>query len=267
MKRNMLLVLLILALLAPLTCAAALGEGGVEADASNGRLEGPGFDSPEKAALAYIQAYNAGDVSGIRSSFAIETYVDHVDRPASTSRIRMFSVAQQDTMPMPTPYMRDLMVSDRWGTIARKLTWQYVYYAWPEAYLDERDYLKVSFSDSEYTVEEIPDFLGGFYDSEVNDWLWNVSFIGFESPEKIIGDGYLCEENQNIINRMTECSGCDEIAEMILHIQIKEEDYYQFLECARYGDRWYVQNLGGFAALFVGMDPYAAGLVPADALY
>ena len=49
------------------------------AAAESGRLEGAGYDTPEEALLAYIDALNRGDVGGMLSTFALESYVEHAD--------------------------------------------------------------------------------------------------------------------------------------------------------------------------------------------
>ena len=236
----------------------------VSASRVAGSFEGPGFDSPEDAALAYIEAFNAGDVQGMISTFAIETYVDHVDRAATMNRLYTFVIASQDTNPMPTPYVRDLLVSDRYGDIARQLRWQYFYYAMPEEYGDGID-KAVRFPSVDRT-QQIQDFLGAFDSSPVNEWIGNIAFVGFVPPEDLIGEEFMDESNQENIKRLAACRGCDEIAEMVVHIQINGKDYYQCLECARYGDRWYVQSLTGNAVNLLRLDYSSAGLVPADAL-
>lgn len=233
----------------------------VSASRVAGSFEGPGFDSPEDAALAYIEAFNAGDVQGMISTFAIETCVDHVDRQAMIERARMSSASSQNCCPMPTPYVRDLMVSERYGDIARQLRWQYMRYAMPEAYGDNIG-KPVPFQSDDRT-QQIQDFLSAFDSSPVNGWIGNIVFVEFVPPEELT-DYFMGERNQEYLNSSVACTGCDEIAEVVVHIQINGKDYYQCLECARYGDRWYVQNLGGNIGQVLGVDPYAAGLVPVD---
>ena len=40
------------------------------------RFEGEGYESPEEAVAAYLEAMRNGDVAGMLSTFAIETYVE-----------------------------------------------------------------------------------------------------------------------------------------------------------------------------------------------
>ena len=232
----------------------------VSASRVAGSFEGLGFDSPEDAALAYIEAFNAGDVQGMISTFAIETYVDHVDRAAMMNRLYAFAINMQDTNPMPTPYVRDLMVSERYGDIAQQLRYQYFSYAMPEAYGDDIGKPVRFMSDDR--AQEIQDFLGAFDSSPVNEWIGNIAFVGFVPPEEVVGEIFMDERNQGNIKKLAACLGCDEIAEIVVHIQINGKDYYQFLECARYGDRWYVQSLMGNAPNLLGISSYTSGLVP-----
>ena len=245
----------------------------VSASRVAGSFEGPGFDSPEDAALAYIEAFNAGDVQGMISTFAIETYVDHVDRQATIERFRASNNGIQDSCPMPTPYVRDLMVSERCGNIATQLYRQYLLFAMPEEYRDD-PYRPVTFK-SDDRSQEISNFLDAFDNSPVNEWIGNIVFVGFVSLEELTGvgfvdpdfsvaDHFMDERNQENLNRMMACRGCDELAEIVVHIQINGKDYYQCLECARYGDRWYVQNLGGNIGALLNMSSYIAGLLPLD---
>lgn len=233
----------------------------VSASRVAGSFEGPGFDSPEDAALAYIEAFNAGDVQGMISTFAIETYVDHVDRQATIERFRASNSGIQDSCPMPTPYVRDLMVSERCGNIATQLYRQYLLFAMPEEYRDN-PYRPVSFTSGDRS-QEISNFLSAFDSSPVNEWIGNIVFVEFVPPEELT-DYFMDERNQENLNRMMACTGCDELAEIVVHIQINGKDYYQCLECARYGDRWYVQNLGGNIGALLNMSSYIAGLLPLD---
>lgn len=251
MKRNTLLLILILALLASTSFAAE----------ENSTLEGPGFDTAEEAVLAYIEAFNAGDVQGMLSTFAIETYVDHVDQQATMELRNAFISNLLDTCPMPTPYVRDLLVNRRWGEIAERLHGQYLLFAAPKEY-GEDIFMPVGFS-SDDRAQQIQDFLGAFDSSPVNEWIGNIAFVGFVPPEDLIGEDFMDESAQRRIERLAACHGCDEITELILQIQIAGEDFYQCLECARYGDRWYVHSLTGYAAVMLGLNTYSAGLVPA----
>lgn len=79
----------------------ALGEEA--ADGSAHAFEGSGFDSPEEAVTAYLEAMQEGDVQGMLSTFAIETYVDNVDAQTYLTRMGAFVPDDQEACPSATP--------------------------------------------------------------------------------------------------------------------------------------------------------------------
>ena len=54
-------------------------------------MEGPGYDSPEEAVTAYLEAMKKGDARGMLSTFAIETYVAEMDAQAYLERMWAFT--------------------------------------------------------------------------------------------------------------------------------------------------------------------------------
>lgn len=228
----------------------------------NSNYECEGFSSAEEAAATYIEALNDGDVPKMISCFAIETYVDNVNRLATIERLYAFAPTSFDTFPMPTDYMRDLLVAERYGSIARQLCYQYLVFAWPEDY-DSYSGKPVRFMpDENGKSEEAGIFLNAFANSEFNKWIGNIEFVAFENVENLRAhELFETEANQRNIQRQAACRGCDEIRNMILRIRVDGTDYFQFLECAQYEGRWYVQNIGVNIANLTGLNSDCGGLV------
>lgn len=124
------LLVCLLALL--LAAAPALGEEA--ADGSAHAFEGSGFDSPEEAVTAYLEAMQEGDVQGMLSTFAIETYVDNVDAQTYLTRMGAFVPDDQEGVPLSNAYAREIAISRRYAGLADQLYMQYLYYSWPEEY-------------------------------------------------------------------------------------------------------------------------------------
>jgi len=93
--------------------AEATGGGGAPADATEaaeavsppsvaGQGEGAGFDSPEAAATAYLEAFKAGDLDAMVACFAVESYVEGCDYEAQLDRIGAFMYTTALTYPIPT---------------------------------------------------------------------------------------------------------------------------------------------------------------------
>ena len=67
------------------------------------RYEGDGYATADEAAVAYANAFARGDVMGMLSTFAVESYVDHFDSEAYLSYIRIYRPTNAQAM-LPLPY-------------------------------------------------------------------------------------------------------------------------------------------------------------------
>ena len=232
----------------------------VPAACAEGRYEGEGFDSAEAAVQAYVEAFNAGDVQAMLSTFAIETYVERTDRLASIGRMTIFSTNNYDTYPMPNDYMRQLLIVDRVGGLARYMTGQYMMYIWPEeGYGRYDDGAPLPLRGD----EEASAFLSAFDDAAASDWTGKIAFNGFASLEDLdsgLKEIMTRESTLKNISLLVAGRGCDEMANLIASLTVDGKDGFLFMECSRYGDRWYNTSLGGILATVVGMNPSYAGL-------
>ena len=230
--------------------------------------EGPGFATPQEACQAYIDAYNAGDAQAILGTFAVETYVDHMDRKAMLERNRTFMPIATDVLPMPNEFLRGLLVQMRVGDLSKAIYNQFLYYSWPEDYGDL--YSPVSFgTDGADISAEVDAFYGAFENAAPAGWAGNIELVRIMSPEELgrIGEMYAMEGNQKAIEKLRVCHGSDEISNEAMLLRIGGEDYIQFMQCERYGDRWYNTTAqSSMMALIVGLEPYQGGLVPLSAL-
>lgn len=77
-------------LVAAVTLAVALGTGILRWGGSE-HLQGPGFDSPEQAALVYLDAVKNLDPHAMRAAHAIESYAQHCDGVAQAERLRVWA--------------------------------------------------------------------------------------------------------------------------------------------------------------------------------
>ncbi len=98
------------------------------------KFEGDGFDSPEAAVMAYVEAFIAGDVTAMLSTFAIESYIDNTDRVALLERIRGVSLRELHMIPLANDDIRELEIANRYGLLAESLLYQYLSYHVPEEY-------------------------------------------------------------------------------------------------------------------------------------
>ena len=247
------LLICLLALL--LAAVPALGEG-TEAET----LEGPGFDSPEEAVSAYLEALKNGDAEGMLSTFAIETYVAEMDAQAYLERMWAFTPSDFRGAPVSGPYMRQIAVYQRQAGLADGLYSQYLSYPWPEAYGE--------FSSNALRLNgeaEVEAFLSALSASTFTSTLESLEIVGFVEPAEL-SDMYLNERNQQTIAEQAACYGCDELVGVAARLDIGGEEWYQCMDVARYGEKWYNITFDSNIGILLGMSSYAAGLAPASEL-
>lgn len=265
-----LLVCLLALLLAALP---ALGESGglrprrdleaasaAEDAPSDERLEGEGFASAEEAVTAYLEAMKSGDVAGMLSTFAIETYVENVNAQAYLWRFRAFVPMGSLPLPLGGEYQRQAAAASRYAVLADALYTQILALSWPEAY-GEFDGRAVTFAEE----EDVEAFLAEMAASDFEAGLREMEFIEFVSPAEL-SENYLSQNTLRSIAGLADAYGCDQLVDVAARIDIGGEEYCQFMQCARYGDRWYNLTQGGYLSNLMGVDAYSAGLIPASEL-
>ena len=192
------------------------------------RLEGEGFDTPEEAVLAYIDAMNRGDVGSMLSTFAMESFVAHLDTSLYMERTGVYSPTSY-AIPIVNEYMRSLVLYNRYGGIANKLL-----YAFLES-SSEYGLQNVRFK----TLEEKRELEDAFQQSPLKDMTGNIEFVQWINPF-ILSDGndaYLRLGSTAITENAA--FGMDDYTEIAAWIRIDGKDAIQIMACVKYGDRWY----------------------------
>ena len=247
--------LLICLLALMLAAIPAFGEG-----TETGALEGPGFDSPEEAVTAYLEALKNGDVEGMLATFAIETYVAEMDAQAYLERMWAFALGDFRGAPVSDPYLRQIVVYQRQAELTNELYRQYLFYSWPEAYGEfSADALRLN------GEAEVEAFLSALSASTFTSTLGSLEIVEFVEPAEL-SDMYLNERNQQTIARQAASYGCDELVTVAVKLDIGGEEWYQCMNVARYGEKWYNLSLSGNIGILLAMSSYAAGLAPASEL-
>ena len=221
--------LLICLLALVLAAAPALGEG-----TETGALEGPGFGSAEEAVTAYLEAMKNGDVEGMLATFAIETYVAEMDAQADLERMAV-----------------------RYGQLAESLASQWMLYSWPEGY--------AAFDGASVALSEDGDaeaFLAGLAEGDAAALWQEMEVVGFVEPERMSTQ---YSDGSQSRARQAASYGCDEIVSVVAKLDIGGEEWYQCMDVARYGEKWYNLSLIGNIGHLLGLSLYSGGLVPAAA--
>ena len=121
--------------------------------------------------------------------------------------------------------------------------------------------------------EEISAFINGLSDPEKAARQTDLEFLEFVSVDELdarlgtdFARTYYSESNQETIARQMAASNCEEWAEIIARVRFGGEEGYLFLQCARYGDRWYNFSCSSNAAILLMISAFDSGLVLEEAL-
>ena len=221
-------------------------------------LEGPGYDSPEEAVTAYLEALKKGDARGMLATFAIETYVSEMDAQAFLERLGALHPSDGMYLPLGGEYQRQVAVAARYGQLAESLAYQWMLYSWPEGY-KEFDGAAVILS-GDGAVEA---FLADMAKNDAAARWQEMEVVGFVEPAEL-SDVYLDESNQQNIARQAASYGCDELVSVVAKLDIGGEEWYQCMAVARYGEKWYNLSLSGNIGALMMLSTFTGGLAPAS---
>ena len=228
----------------------------------SGTFEGPGYDTPQEAVLAYIDAMRENDVAGMISTFAIETMVAHIDTYAYLDRINAANNSSWQSFPLENDYAVQLAVYQRLAEITKYLALQNITYTssgteYAESYAASYPAVLRGEEDIDNFITEMSSdrFVSALQSCEFVEWI----------DSNALSEFYTNERNQENIDRMRKCYGMDEICHLNASLHMGGEDWILFMECGRYGDKWYNASLTGNVAMLCSLIYYAGGLLPLDA--
>lgn len=235
--KKLLALLMALALLAPAAMAEATHEGA-------------GYDSPEDAVLAYVDALNRGDVDDMLATFALETFADHCDTDAYLVRLQTINPVTIYGVPVNGAYSRSLLINARRAQIANVLMQQYMEIS---AALNGS---VVELRDDESRLE----MEARFQNSPANAWEGSVQFVNWINPALV--DEKIAYP-MNLLNGAVQAAyyGADDVDWKIAHLTLNGANGVLFMQCVKYGDRWYNGELSGLPGMVMGLPTNSAGMV------
>lgn len=249
MKKILAILLAVCMLLSLCGCAKA-GKSG-----DNGAtIEGNGFKSAEKAALAYAEALRTGDVRKILSTFAMETYVDSMN---IEEYLRASGVYYFDTNTMglvsSDDYSKEIRLIGRQYDIARQLGYLYMNhteFGIPEGW-QPVPWSKIEPYDEFAEAMTVEDWYEILADMEIGD----VLTLGEILPDRDK------EQMAEALKRSAERYGCDKMVPLAVEVTIDGVDYYLCVDVADYDGIWYNCQMFGTIASMLGADSTSCGLV------
>ena len=126
MRKRILCVLAGAALLA-VTPACSLAAESAAEETLETKMEGDGFDTPEEALTAYIEAFKKMDMNGMVSVYAMESFLENLDLEALVEKQQVYSFrTRYNYIPQENPYASALNLEKRRSWITDLVQQQYV---------------------------------------------------------------------------------------------------------------------------------------------
>jgi len=267
----LLAVVMVVCLLAG--CLAERGSAGNEAVSteSSGRYEGAGFDSPEEAAAAYIEALRAGDLDRMISCFAIESYAEGYDLEARLDRVGALTAVDINSCPLPatTETGTDVNVELRRGQVVAYARTHFMTVS--ACGTDFWDIYKAAYIDAKplYLEQEgvgAGELADGFRAALDQEKWKTIDSIKTESPETL-SDMYNHENNGKNLEKNAAIYGCEQLSSAVVRFKVDADEFLFMPDAGLYGGKWYlVSPQGNIASLMAALPAYQ-GLGPAGEIF
>lgn len=219
-------------------------------------IEGPGFDTPEEAIIAYVEAMKSGDINQMLSTFAIETYVDNYDVKAAVEKAGGYSSATNPPFLSIDAYTRYINIYRREDSLTKALLEQYFYFA------DMTDYYRaLTLTRDCYGYGSPENFFDALQDEDWMNTLANMKYGEVKTAEDLralLSEDYFSESSQNSIDNTMKLLGCDELVPLAIEVEFDGKEYYLSMNVICYDGRWYNYVPGGTIAWFIKTDVDAA---------
>ena len=251
-----------LGLLAGLLCGVIAVSAILLWSPSSNTIEGKGYNSPEEAMTAYLEAMRDGDLEKAISTFAIESHVENYDDEAALAWVCYYGIssfyAPGETVG------KDYNIAQRCEVIARNAYCQYLWFV-----LSDTEYSEFLRSGSIHlsTEEEQKAFLEAVTDPIALRRWQTLEVEEIMYPEDFLDRSDLAsfesEYTQRNIEKRRRIYGAEQIVSCIARVRIDGETYLFFMDIAKYNGKWYNFTVSGnIGSLLAANDSY--GFIPEE---
>lgn len=223
--------------------------------ASGDKIEGSGYDTPEDAAKAYLEALKDQDVDAMLATFAVESYAENYDLAAMYKRLQAYTPTLDMKLPAGNAYINELNVGGRRAGILRQITRQYISH-------------NVNSIDMTITMlfNDEPDLVSKIEKDTDHYVFSDLVITGTMAPEDLT-DIYLDEQCQKNMVAQSKPYGVDnvkDIANVVITFEADGESWYFCPQLIQYEGRWYIQDLSGTLSALLGVQMDMMGIMKAN---
>lgn len=224
------------------------------------RYEGEGFDTPQEAVKAYLNAFKNQEVDEMLSTFAIETYVERFNLALYIERLGLYKTGlDMQLLPNNSSFAEDVNRMERCRTLTYGMYRQYLVIS--ESQIEYLDNGMIALSEMNGGAEGFVEDLG-----KCGDWvkIRNMEIGGFYTLELLgenVADAYRSETNINNKEKYRKAIGADELESVAIEVIVNEQRYIFFMETARYGNKWFNLDFSGNLGSMMGVMSSYAGFM------
>lgn len=252
----------LLGLLAGLLCCAIAVSALLLWPQGGGKLEGKGYDSPEEAVTACLEAMRDGDLGKAVSTFAIESYAENFDETAHLERVEVYNIS---FIALEKDFGKDYNIALRYEAAAKTVYYQYLWFA-----LKDTQYSELITDATTMllpTENERRELLRTLADPATLERLQTLEIRKIMRPEDFLEkealSNYQREANQNNIEKMRQACGAEQITSRIARVRIDGETYLFYMDLVRYDGKWYILSEPGNVGNLMGVGSLAC-IVPEE---
>ena len=217
------------------------------------RIEGEGFDSPENAALAYLEGLRDLDLHRMISTFAVESYAENYDFEAGLNRVQVYQFGQEIKLPNANDFATALNIESRRSRVSFIVLSHYLYLCHPEFNRVNSIVLK--------SETDIRNFI-----AELNINLNTPSFktlkILGSIPPLVLHDYFQNPKNMENMERLATVRGADSLVSCAAVFTLGGKEYILCLDAISYGGKWYISELGGNIGMLLAIPVFSMGTAP-----
>ncbi len=234
------------------------------------KTECSGFKSPEEAVCAYVDYLKNGDVNGMISTFAVESYAGHYNLENECDRDKMSYLQQlygRLLLPGNDEFSNRLNIESRKNQLTKYIRKQYVQklleadnsgMITPNLYTG----LKISDeSDGKMTIEELMQFL------ECDPGFDRIKKVKVISPSDLKKYDSRFDDIEYFTNKIEDYNknndkvwNTDGIEHVIVQFSIDDEKYYLFMTTGCYDGKWYNLDFSNYYGMLL-LDVFNAGYI------
>ena len=260
-----------------LQTAPEISEEKTRAAGADEQNEGPGFDTPEEALLAFVEGLQNSDLDQMISTFAVESYCMHYDMALQMKRLRVVNpyliVNNGSFSPMVNDLITQTSVEARRASIAEAIKLALIRIAADHMTPDE-DGLSENVTGGLLDYNSFP-LLPDTSLSDLNEVLIAIQnipdFYGMNVSEPIpmtcfsmMDKDYLKQSCLQTFFDESLSIGADGFTDRGIILKNEEEAYLLTVSAVKYGDKWFNYKLGGNIGSLLTINPSRQGFIWAD---